>query len=103
MSATVPTTAPPHAPAATDGRIRFQHPELPPVGEVLAYFERSGEQQQAEDGRADRGGRRPRQPEGLTLSITIGGLSLSIAPSRSRRSKRSSLITAPASRMIASA
>jgi dTDP-4-amino-4,6-dideoxygalactose transaminase len=43
MSATVPTTAPPHAPAATDGRIRFQHPELPPVEEVLAYFERSRE------------------------------------------------------------
>jgi hypothetical protein len=44
MSATVPTTAPPHAPAATDGRIRFQQPELPPVEEVLAYFERSVEQ-----------------------------------------------------------
>lgn len=44
MSATVPTTAPPHAPsqtAAAGERIRFQHPELPPVEEVLAYFERS--------------------------------------------------------------
>jgi dTDP-4-amino-4,6-dideoxygalactose transaminase len=39
MSATVPSTAPPHAP----GRIRFQHPELPPTEEVLAYFERSRE------------------------------------------------------------
>ena len=45
MSATVPTTAPPHAPIAAlpDERIRFQHPELPPVEEVLAYFERSRE------------------------------------------------------------
>lgn len=46
MSATVPTTAPPHAPspaAVVDERIRFQHPELPPVEEVLAYFERSRE------------------------------------------------------------
>ncbi|HEX2410086.1 MAG TPA: aminotransferase class I/II-fold pyridoxal phosphate-dependent enzyme [Solirubrobacteraceae bacterium] len=42
MSATVPSTAPPHAPSAA-GRIRFQHPELPPMEEVLAYFERSRE------------------------------------------------------------
>ena len=39
------TTAPPRAPIAAlpDERIRFQHPELPPVEEVLAYFERSRE------------------------------------------------------------
>ncbi len=45
MSATVPTTTPPHVPIAAlpDERIRFQHPELPPVEEVLAYFERSRE------------------------------------------------------------